>query len=171
MGTFLGNLIGAVLTIVAALCGFLSAKFAGTIFVVIQYVVLAFMFIAHHTTKPTNSDSLMFVLPPALKETYADYHIFIRFPGAATMYSALINFLRLNGFIFAAAMLYFGHYILIVPLIAYFFLTSLFIVKTNPVLYMGSAAAEGNGFAYEQLKRIEMIQRLMAEGRDARAES
>jgi len=156
MGTPFGNALGTLLLLVAGGCGFISAQAAGVACAVAQYGMLGMVVLADVVGRPDEECGVD--LPPALMDAYRKYHLFIRFPSGATLYSAALNSLRLGGFVFAAAMAYYGYYYTAAVLAVFFFLSGYIILKMSPFHYMGTAAAEGNGVAYEELKRIEQIQ-------------
>lgn len=159
MGTMFGNLLALAIIIVAALFGFVSQQVSSVVFVVLSYLVWALVISADIFTKPSKSLPFCNLLSTKEVDTYRTYHIHFWTPGAAQAFSALMNGLRIAGFVWGGLCIWHGLYWLAGLSIFYFFLTGHLILKLNPLLYMQSSAQKGNSVAIEQLSLIQRVQK------------
>ena len=158
MGTMLGNIIALIVIVVSGLVGFVSLEASSITFVVLAYLLWLLIMLSNIFTKPVKDAPLCQRLYPQEIEVYQRYHLHFWFPGGAQAYSALLNGLRLAGFIWGGLCLWNGLYWLGGMSIAYFFITGGLILKLNPWLYMGAEAQKGNQVAMEQISLIEAVQ-------------
>lgn len=157
MGTMLGNFIALIMVVASSLVGFISLEASAVTFVAIAYVLWILVLLPNIFTKPSKDAPLCRLMHPKEIETYRRYHLHFWFPGASQACSALLNGLRLAGFIWGGLCLLKGLYWLGGASIAYFFITGGLILKLNPWLYMEAEAEKGNQVASEQLQLIERI--------------
>lgn len=158
MGTMLGNFLALITVVASAFVGFVSFEASAITFVAIAYVLWLMVLLSNLFTKPSKDAPLCRLMHPKEIETYRRYHLHFWFSGAAHAYSALLNGLRLAGFVWGGLCLWKGLYWLGGASIAYFFITGGLILKLNPWLYMGTEAQKGNQVASEQLHLMERVQ-------------
>lgn len=158
MGTMLGNIVALIVIVASGLVGFVSLEASSITFVVLAYILWLLIMLSNIFTKPKKDAPLCQHLHPQEVEVYQRYHLHFWFPGGAQAYSALLNGLRLAGFVWGGLCLWNGLYWLGGLSIAYFFITGGLILKLNPWLYMGSEAQKGNQVAMEQISLIEAVQ-------------
>jgi hypothetical protein len=158
MGTVLGNIIAFILIAIAASIGFVSFEASSITFTAIAYGAWALMFLGDLATKPRSDAPSLHVLSADEIKAYRTYHSYIRFPGGAECFSALLNALRVAGLIWGLlAILWKQSYFLGTADIIYFFVAGNTILNFNPVLYMGRAATQGNAVAHYELQSIHSV--------------
>lgn len=157
MGTAVGNIIALIFIFVSALVGFVSLAASSITFIVIAYIICIIIMLLNFLSRPAKNSTLSLYLHPQEFLVYQHYHLHFLAPGAAEIYSALLNGLRMAGFVWGALCLWNGLYWLGGISIAYGFITSGLIAKLNPLLYIGNAAKKGNKFAIEQISLIESV--------------
>lgn len=157
MGTMIGNILALLLIIVIALVGLVSLDVSTITFITISYSLWLIVFLFNFFTNPSKGAPLCQLLMQEEIETYRRYHLYFWFPVVAEAYSALMNGLRVAGFIWGVVCLWKGLYWLGGVSIAYFFITGGLILKLNPWLYMSAEAQNGNQVAMEQLSLIKRI--------------
>lgn len=158
MGTMVGNIFALIIIVASGLVGFVSLEASSITFIVIAYLLWLLILLQNLFTKPAKDAPLCQLLHPEEVEVYQRYHLHFWFPGGAQAYSALLNGLRLAGFIWGGLCLWNGLYWLGGISIAYFFVTGGLILKLNPWLYMGTEAQKGNQVAIDQISLIEAVQ-------------
>jgi hypothetical protein len=158
MGTMLGNIVALVAIAISSLVGLVSLEASSITFIAIAYLLWLLILLSNIFTKPSTTAPLCHLLQSAEIEVYEKYHLHFWFPGGAQAYSALLNGLRIAGFVWGGLCIWKGYYWLGGISIAYFFITGGLIVKLNPWLYLGRAAQGGNQFAIAQLSLIEAVQ-------------
>ncbi|MDD2661772.1 MAG: hypothetical protein PHY54_19160 [Methylococcales bacterium] len=158
MGTMMGNFFALIVVVASALVGSVSLEASAITFVAIAYALWLIILLSNFFTKPSKDAPFCQLLYPKEIEAYRTYHLHFGFSGAAQAYSALLNGLRLAGFVWGGLCLWKGLYWMGSASIAYFFVTGGLILKLNPWLYMGTAAQKGNQVASEQLSLIERVQ-------------
>ena len=158
MGTMLGNIVALIVIVASGLVGFVSLEASSITFVALAYILWLLIMLSNIFTKPAKDAPLCQHLFPQEVEVYQRYHLHFWFPGGAQAYSALLNGLRLAGFVWGGLCLWNGLYWLGGMSIAYFFITGGLILKLNPGLYMGAEAQKGNQVAMEQISLIEAVQ-------------
>lgn len=159
MGTMAGNFFGFALIIFSAIIGMIWGVFVGGVsFIALSYALFIFIGLAYYITRPNQGHILMNVLPPAQRDAFKMFHLYIRFPAASTAYSALLNLLRVAGIIWGIWLVIEGHYFVGGACLSLFFTTSLFIVRFDPLRYLTAGAQNGNAIASEQLALIDRVQ-------------
>ncbi len=164
VGNLLGNLLGVVLIIVASLIGFVSLKASAITFTAIAYGLWGWIRYMNSLLGRMNSllgrevsDSFLSLLLAEELRVFQYYNIHIRFPAAGEMCSALLNLLRLAGFVWAGLCVWHGHYVLAVIAAAFFFASGGVILKTDPLLYLGKATRANRDFAQRELSMLESV--------------
>ena len=158
MGATLGNIMALIVIVASGLVGFVSLEASSITFVMFAYILWILIMLSNVFTKPAKDAPLCKCLSSQEVEVYQRYHLHFWFPGGAQAYSALLNGLRLAGFVWGGLCIWNGLYWLGGLSIAYFFVTGGLILKLNPWLYMGTEAQKGNQVAIEQLALIEAVQ-------------
>lgn len=159
MGTLTGNLLALVVVVISTIIGLIWGLFpGGVVFISASYVLFAIIVMGNYSTRPNDSHTLCSLLPPTQREAFRTYHLFIRFPGASTAYSALLNLLRMAGLVWGIWLIIRGHYIVGALCVSLFASTSLFIVRFDPIRYLLPGIRNGNTIASEQLSLIESVQ-------------
>lgn len=157
MGTLLGNMLAAVLILIAGLLGFISLKTSTMIFVVISYGFWLLIVLMNFSAGRTISGAFQLCLSEAELRAFRRYNVHIRTPGAGEICSALLNLLRLAGFVWAGLCAWQGYYVLAGLPAAFFFATAGTIVKTNPFLYMEGKAQAGNDVILAELGALQSV--------------
>jgi len=158
MGTMAGNIFALIFIVVSALVGLVSLEASSITFVVISYSIWLIILLSNFFTKPSKEVPLCQIMLPREVETYRKYHMYFFASGAAEAYSALLNGLRIAGFVWGGLCIWKGLYWLGGASAGYFFITGGLILKLNPWLYMGGEAQKGNKVAMEELSLIESVQ-------------
>jgi hypothetical protein len=158
MGAPIGSVLGLAMVAISILIGLFAGAFWGaTALNAIAYLFFCYVLVLLYVTRPTNM-LLIASLRPADRGAFAAYHLFIRFPGASTLYSGLLNLLRLALIVWGGIAAWNGHYVVAGISFAYFAITSLYVARLDPFTYMRVAAAKGNEVAIDQLASIERVQ-------------
>ena len=163
MGTMAGNIIGVLLIAVAALAGLISLQVSAIIFATICYVLWAFFYASNFMWGGAAGSDFLDRLDQAERKAFKAYNIHIHFSGAGELISALLNILRLAGIVWAGVCAWQEQYIIAGFPIVFFFVSGGLILKTNPILYMGRQAANGNNVAVTQLALIDRVASLHSE--------
>lgn len=158
MGTLSGNILALVIIVASSLVGFVSLEASTLTFVFLAYLLYAVAFLLNFSTKPVKDNPFCQHLSNHELEVYKKYHLFLWFPGAAEALSALLNALRVSGFIWGGLCLWNGLYWLAGLSITYFFVTGGLILKLNPRLYLSAGAQKGDQFSLDQILLIERVQ-------------
>jgi len=158
MASRIGNVWALVFIVMSALVGLVSLEASTILFVIIAYTIWLIIMLTNLFSKPSKSTPFCQLLCPNEIEVYRRYYIYFGFSGAAEASSALMNGLRMAGFVWGGLCLWSELYWLGGISIAYFFITGGLILKLNPWLYMGAEAKKGNQVAIGQLTLIETIQ-------------
>ena len=158
MGTMVGNILALIVIVASGLVGFVSLEASSITFVAIAYLLCLLIMLSNIFTKPAKDAPLCQLLRPEEIEVYQRYHLHFWFPGGAQAQSALLNGLRVAGFVWGGLCLWNSFYWLGGISIAYFFITGGLILKLNPWLYMGTEAQKGNQVAIEQISLIKAVQ-------------
>ena len=162
MGTMIGNLLALVVMVVCAATGFFSFRAGAILHCTVAYMAWVVLKASEVATRPARDPAMSdvafrFPLTPTEMNAYRAYHTYLIAPGAGQAFSAFLNGLRLAGFAWAAASMWYGSLWIAVALVVYFFLVSGLIVRMDPGHYMPPAAANGNSTAIEQLALIEAV--------------
>jgi hypothetical protein len=105
----------------------------------------------------TISQAFHMCLDEAELRAFRRYNVHVRAPGAGEVFSALLNGLRLAGFVWAVLCAWQGHYVLAALSAAFFFVSGGAIVKTNPFLYMERKAQVGNDVVLAELGALQSL--------------
>lgn len=160
MGGSIGAIPGWVFVAVSAVVGFAAGLWWGAaVLNAVAYVYLAYVLLMLLLTKPKNN-LLLVSLGPLLRPTFNRYHLFIRFPGASTMYAGMMNVIRLALLVWAGLAVWQGHYGLAVASGAYFVITAFFVTRLDPLAHFHAAAARGNAVARLELANIDRARSL-----------
>jgi hypothetical protein len=157
MGNILGNVIGIVLMLLVALLGFVSLEVAAVAFLAIVYGAWLIVLSSSMATRPNENSSGWLLFSPEEREAYRKYHMHIRLPGAAEVFSALLNIFRFAGIIWAVVCIWKGLYWHGGIAILYFFVSGGLILSLSPFRYMLPPAQKGNDIAIAQLQLIESV--------------
>ena len=157
MGTIMGSALAFIVAVVCALLGFISLEVSSITFLIASYSLWLVIVIMDVFTKPPRDVPFCLLLSPAEIEAYRKYHLHFFFGGAAEVYSALLNFLRVCGFVWAGLCLWNGLYWLGGGIFIYFFVTGGPIATLDPIRYMGAGVSDGNAMALEQFSLIEAV--------------
>jgi len=169
MGLLLGNLIGFLILLVAVVVAFFSMQVAVAVFACIAYGVFVIIWALDRLGRLPKEAQLMLMLKQRIIPTddlvaaYRQYHIFISYPVVGQLMSALLNNLRMVGFIWAILAFWNGYWISGIANAACFLVFGTICVRLDPLLYMRSAADAGQPFARQQLRLITSL----LEARDA----
>jgi hypothetical protein len=159
MGNMLGNIIGAVLILIAALFGCMSLVASAIAFLTIVYGSWLLVLGSNMATRPNKRSKGRLLLSPEEFKAYRKYHMHLRFPGASEAYSAALNALRIAGILWAVLCLWNGLYWYGALAVLYFFVSGGLILSLSPLRYMRGPAQKGNNIAESQLKLIESVRK------------
>jgi len=157
MGNMLGNIIGTVLMLIAALFGFMSLVASVIAFLAIAYGSWLLVFGSNMATRPNERSTGWLLFSPEEFKAYRKYHMHIRFPGAAEAYSAALNAFRIAGIVWAVLCFWNGLYWYGALATLYFFVSGGLILSLSPFRYMLGPAQKGNDAAEAQLQLIESV--------------
>ena len=157
MGTQLGNLFAVILVIGAALMGLVSLKASAISFATIAYGFWALIAFANFYVGRSINETFRKGLSDGELRAFRQYRVYIIAPASGEAFSALLNFLRVCGFVWAGLCAWHGYYIFAGLLGAFYFVSGGTILKTNPSLYMGRQALAGNAAARSELAAIESL--------------
>jgi len=157
MGTLIGNLLAVVLIVVAALMGFISLETSAIIFAVIAYGFWLLTVAVNFSVSRVISENFQRCLSEAELRAFRRYNVHIRTPGAGETLSALLNLLRLAGFVWAGLCAWQGQYLLAGLSAAFFFVSGGIILRTHPFLYMARQAQTGNDVAVAELEALQSL--------------
>lgn len=157
MGNMLGNIIGIVLILIAALLGLASLEASVIAFLAIAYGIWLIVLVSNMATRPNEHSAGWLLFSPQEREAYRKYHMHIRLPGAADAYSAVLNTFRFAGVVWAALCLWKGFYWYGGIAMLYFFVSGGLILSLSPLRYMLGPAQKGNDIAVSQLELIESV--------------
>lgn len=157
MGNMLGNIIGNVLILIAALLGFVSLAASAIAFLAIAYGIWLIVLGSNMAMRPNEHSTGWLLFSPEEREAYRKYHMHIRLPGAAEAYSATLNAFRIAGIVWAALCIWKGFYWYGALAILYFFISGGLILSLSPLRYMLGPAQKGNDVAEAQLQLIESV--------------
>jgi hypothetical protein len=153
----IGNIIGTVLILIAALFSFVSLTASSIAFLVIVYGSWLLVLGSNIATRPNQHSAGWLLFSPEEFKAYRKYHMHIRFPGAADAYSAVLNIFRIAGVVWAALCFWNSLYWLGTFTLLYFFVSGGLILALSPLHYMLGPARKGNDVAEAQLELIENV--------------
>lgn len=157
MGNMLGNIIGAVLILIAALFGCMSLVASAIAFLAIVYGSWLLVLGSNMATRPNKRSTDWLLFSPEEFKAYRKYHMHLRFPGASEAYSAALNAFRIAGILWAVLCFWNGLYWYGALAALYFFVSGGLILSLSPLRYMLGPAQKGNNIAESQLKLIESV--------------
>lgn len=157
MGNMLGNIIGTMLILIAALFGFVSLVVSVIAFLAIAYGSWFLVLSSDVATRPNERSEDWLLFSPEEFETYRKYHMHIHFPGAAEAYSAALNAFRIAGIAYAILCFWNGLYWYGAFATLYFFVSGGVILSLSPLRYMLGPAQKGNDVAEAQIRLIESV--------------
>jgi hypothetical protein len=157
MGTLLGNILAAVLIVVAGLFGFISLEASTITFIVVAYGFWLLIVGMNFSAGRTISEPFRICLSKDELGAFRRYNIHIRAPGAGEIFSAFLNLLRAAGFVWAGLCAWQGQYVLAGLSAAFFFVSAGAIVETNPLLYMARKAQAGNDGVLAEVGALQSL--------------
>jgi hypothetical protein len=157
VGTFLGNILAVVLIMIPGMLGFISLEASTIAFIVISYGVWLLVILMNFSAGRTISQALQMCLDEAELRAFRRYNVHVRASGAGEVFSALLNGLRLAGFVWAGLCAWQSHYVLAALSAAFFFVSAGAIVRTNPLLYMEPKARSGNDVVLAELGALQSL--------------
>lgn len=158
MGNLLGNLLGLAIVVVLAIVTAVSVPGGVITFTVVAYAAWLFLTVGDLATRPSRQAPLASLLTANELHAYRTYHTYLLAPGAAQGFSALLNLLRLAGFVWAGIAFWKASPWAGGALIAYFFVVGRACLRFDPVRYFAGAANTGNDVAREQLLLLQSIE-------------
>lgn len=157
MGNMMGNIIGTVLILIAALFGFESLAASSIAFLIIAYCSWLLVLGSNMAMSPNQHNAGWLLFSPEEFKAYRKYQMHIRFPGAAEAYSAALNAFRIAGIVWAVLCFWNGLYWFGVFALLYFIVSGGLILTLSPLHYMLAPARKGNDVAVAQLELIESV--------------
>ncbi len=170
-GNYLGNLVALPFVAGSVIAGLLfSVETGAIVYVAICYAAGALIWLQNWLTRPSRDAPFCIALSDREFEAFATYHIFVTAPGAAQVFSAFLNVLRMCGLIWAGVSFWNGIHWVGGLLVVYLIFVSSLVARLDAWLYVGQAAAKGSPFAVEQWSQIEYLSQLW-DHRDASPDS
>ena len=157
VGTFLGNIIGAIIILALSISAFFAPAGSSVGFLIVMYCSWLFVVGTHLLTMPKKTFDFFMELSHDEVQTYKMFHLAIWFPGGAAIYSAILNIFRFVGIIWGGICLWNGLYYIGCGMIAFYFLSSGMIMKTNPYLYLSEGVKSGDSFVLKESMRFEFV--------------
>ncbi|WP_041599037.1 hypothetical protein [Hahella chejuensis] len=163
MGNLLGNLLALAITVVLTIITVTSSVQVGSVaFAITAYSIWFLLFVVDFATKPPHGIPLSRLLSESEFEFYRTYHTYLFAPGAGQAFSALLNFLRLAGIVWAGLAFWKGSLWIGGALIAYIFIVGSACLRFDPITYFSRPAAAGNEIAIENLQMLQSVQKKRA---------
>jgi hypothetical protein len=162
MGNMLGNLLGFAIVIFVAVISLFSLSVGVVTFAIVAYVTWLLVLAGDLATRPRRNVPLAALLTSGELGVYRKYHTCLWFPEVGPAFSALLNLIRVAGFVWAGLALWIGHAWVGAALVGYFFLVGSACLRFDPVRYLAGAAGSGNEVAREQLLLLQSVEKKRA---------
>lgn len=156
-GNMIGNVLGLLLIVACGLVGFVSLEASAIAFIAVAYGLWLLTMAMNYSNGRAISDEFKRRLLSHEVKAFQQYGIHVRAPGAGAIFSALLNLLRLAGFVWAGLLAWQQMYVFAGLCAAFFFVSGNIILKTDPIRYMGKQASNGHEFALGELRALESV--------------
>ncbi len=157
MAGLLGNIFALIIIVVAGLFGFSSLELSTLIFISLSYGLWLLAAVFSFISKPSKDADICLTMTPMEVEAYRRYSLYLLSSLSAQMLSAMMNLLRIAGFVWGVMSLWNELYWLGGISLAYFFVSGGLIARLDPDLYLGRPAQAGHEVANEQLFLIKRV--------------
>lgn len=160
-GNFTGNLLGALITVICALLGFLSYSASAVSLLICMYLIGGYWVCMDRFGYEEYLPEVQSLFTPQEQAVAKKYHLYLSaYMGPSQGVSALLNFLRLDGVIWSVIGLFYSAYWVLALAAVFFVGVSGVISRLDPGLYVGGFAKKtGDLAATMEILALESIQR------------
>jgi hypothetical protein len=160
MGAQIGAFFGLALVIISSIIAiFVGIWWGATLLNALAYLLLVYVILAMLSTRPKHH-LLAVALGLRFRPVFNRYHLFIRTPGASTLYAGAMNALRLALVVFGGLAAWNAYWLLAATSAAYYAITSFLLPRLDPITHLEPAATRGNEFAQQELADLGRVRGL-----------